>query len=201
MEIKTKLSIRAVIRWEQMTQRPFQDIDFNDEDDIRKALYCASVVYSETPYTYTEFLTVMENKRISRGYVKSLTRYNEYVAQFVTATADRGADQGSGTSESTRIGEVAANLIVHGLDAHFVLDEMTIGDIPMYIHAMNEKIQREEESRRLWTYLSVLPHVGSKKLKSPQKLYEFPWERHEMTLSEREKAKREFLDFMAGKIN
>ncbi len=182
-----------------MTGRPFQSIDFSNEDDVRKAVYCASVIYEEKPYTYTEFQSVMGNKRLSVGYIKSLARYNEYVSQFIQTPTD-----GSGSaahSEPTRIGEVAANLIVNGLDAHFVLDEMTIGDIPLYVSALNDKIQHEEESRRLWTYLAILPHVGSKKLSSPQKLYEFPWERYEMTASERERAEREFLDFMAGKIN
>jgi len=32
------------------------------------------------------------------------------------------------------------------------------------------------ENNRLWTYLSILPHIDSKKLDEPKKLIQFPWE-------------------------
>ena len=33
------------------------------------------------------------------------------------------------------------------------------------------------ENDRFWTYLTVLPHVDSKKLKEPSDLIEFTWEK------------------------
>ena len=42
------------------------------------------------------------------------------------------------------------------------------------------------EEQRLWTFISILPHVDSKKLKTPADLYPFPWELKEKEI-EREK--------------
>jgi hypothetical protein len=75
------------------------------------------------------------------------------------------------------MGDIAARLIVMGgMDARYVMREMTVEDMLMFVKALDDKQRQEAESQRLWTYLSMLPHVDGKKLNTPQKLLMFPWE-------------------------
>ena len=32
------------------------------------------------------------------------------------------------------------------------------------------------ESERLWTFLTIMPHIDTKKINTPAKLYPFPWD-------------------------
>ena len=82
-----------------------------------------------------------------------------------------------------------------------MMQEMTIEDMTLFIKALNEKVRQEEESRRRWTYFSILPHVDGKKLSSPDKMMIFPWEA-EQQKREAEKVlqdnKEKFERFMRG---
>lgn len=199
-EMEIRLTVRAIIRWEQMTGRSFRDIDFSDAEDVRKAQYCAWSTYSTAPCPYREFLLMMKNGRLARKLDRSFMRYNKFVSQFVEQPKDGGASSAE-PERPMRIGQIAAHFIASGMDSRFVLDEMLVGDIPLYAEALEDKMKQQEESRRLWTFYSIMPHVDVRKLRSPQQLCRFPWERQGMTDTEREQAINEFKDIMAGKIH
>ena len=64
-----------------------------------------------------------------------------------------------------------------GLDAHYALNEMELCDFPLYIEAYEKKRREEMESARMWTYLTILPHIDVRKMKNGAKdLIIFPWE-------------------------
>ena len=78
-----------------------------------------------------------------------------------------------------------------GLDAHYVLNEMELCDMPLYIEAYERKRKEEMEGSRLWTYLTILPHIDAKKMKNGAKdLIVFPWEEEEA----RKNAEQEMKD-------
>ena len=192
----------AIIRWEQMTRRTFRCINFADEDDAQRLLYCSYIVGLDNPPSYAEFRTLIAtNKRYRRLFVSAMERYNDFLLQFsARETPEEGAEQDA--SEGCSIGDIAAKLIVSGgIDARYVMQEMTIEDMTLFIKALNEKVRQEEESRRRWTYFSILPHVDGKKLSSPDKMMIFPWEA-EQQKREAEKVlqdnKEKFERFMRG---
>ena len=203
MNIKSRLDIEAVIRWEQMTGRSFFCMDFSNEDDMRRLLYCATVSGVAEPFTFEVFEQTLKNKKIVAAAIRSLTAYSAFTAQFArkeNTTGNGSAD----TAQEVTIGSIAAKLIVSaGIDAHFVMHEMLVEDMPLYIEALNDKIRHEEESRRLWTFYSILPHVNAKKLKTPQKLHLFPWEAEEAARRAQEelaRSEQEFYRFMRGEM-
>lgn len=202
MDIKSRLDIEAVIRWEQMTGRSFLHVDFSNEDDMRRLLYCATVASTTEPFTFDVFEQTLQNKKVVAAATRSLTAYSAFTAQFSRKqeTSESDAD----AARDVTIGSIAAKLIVSaGMDAHFVMHEMLVEDLPMYIEALNDKLRHEEESRRLWTFYAILPHVDGKKLKDPQKLHIFPWEAEEAARKAREELTRheqEFYRFMNGEL-
>lgn len=204
MKIKTRLTVEAIVRWEQMTGRSFLRIDFSDEGDMRKLLYCATVVCADTPFAYAEFAQTLENKKIVAAALRSLSLYNDFTAQFArteAAEADRPETPGA---QETTIGAVAARLIVTGgMDARYVMHEMLVQDIPLFIEALNERIRHEEESRRLWTFHTMRPHIDGRKIKNPQQIHLFPWEAEEAERKAREEMERneaEFRRFISGEL-
>jgi hypothetical protein len=53
---------------------------------------------------------------------------------------------------------------------------------------MEEKTKADMVEKRFWTYMQILPHIDGKKIKSPEKLLPFPWEK--------EQQKQESIRFM-----
>ena len=128
------------------------------------------------------------------------------MAQF---QRDIQAQSTDGTDGATpKMSEVAARLIITGgMDASFVLNELPVEDIGFYVKELGEKIKHEEESRRLWTYLSMIPHLSKEamrgKMRSPQTFHPFPWEAEELAEQSRrniEKNKDTFEKFMRGEL-
>lgn len=199
--VKITFCIEAVVRWEQMTQRSFSTIDFGNEEDSQKLLYCSYILGVDAPPSFSEFQLMLTNKRFSRMFVQAMERYNRFLAQF-SAHKEQSATEEQEQSHDATIGDIAAKLIVSGgLDARFVMREMLIEDMPMFIKALEDKTRQEEESRRLWTYFSILPHIDSKKCPSPDKMLIFPWEQERQRAEAArvaEENKAEFEKFMRG---
>lgn len=146
---------------------------------MRRLLYCATVTWCRRTVHVRCIRTDASKRKDRCGEVRSLTAYSAFTAQF-SRKPDFGSKSDADMTQNVTIGSIAAKLIVAaGMDAHFVMHEMFVEDLPMYIEALNDKLRHEEESRRLWTFYAVLPHVDSKKLKNPQKLHVFPWEAEE----------------------
>lgn len=97
-----------------------------------------------------------------------MKRTNQFLPQ-------RESKKGASQEEQT-IGELAYSLIAKGIDAHYIMNELSIIDLPYLIEAISRTKLKDMESQRLWTYLSILPHVDSSKLKSPKDIMPFPWD-------------------------
>lgn len=86
--------------------------------------------------------------------------------------------QGTESSDDTKsegriscsIGEIVSMLVMGGLDAHYAMEEMDLCDLPLYIEAYERKRKEELENARLWTYISILPHIDGKRY-HPHKYY------------------------------
>ncbi len=173
MKYNIKLSIKAIIRAEQMLSKPFTEIDYTNIDDLTKLLYCAVLVNNPVILTFEEFQNIAENEKQFASMIKELEKANKVLEQFA-----RSDEQGSGGIQDAPqyIKDLAGMLIMSGLDAHFVLDEMEISDIPVFIEAYEKKKREDMEASRLWTFLSVAPHIDTKKIRSVEDFFLFPWE-------------------------
>ena len=172
--MKIGLTLKAIVRWEQLTGKPFSTMDYSSEEDVEALFYTASVCNNiGQRYTLEEFKHIASNKKLIGEIADTLSKESAVMAQF---QQKESTETNQNESEPGYIGEIVFALIISGLNAHYVLNEMELCDLPMYIKAYEHKKKEEMESSRLWTYLSILPHVDSKKLQSPRDLYMFPWE-------------------------
>ncbi len=195
------LTIKAIIRWEQMRGKSFSQMDYTDKEDIESLLYVMYITSDKPGYTFEVFRQVIADRRFMSAMSSDLGRIMEIVDQFrkKTTVSDLGSAEGS----PEYIGSIVSTLIMTGLDAHYALNEMELCDLPLYLEAYERKRKEEMESSRMWTYFTMLPHIDARKMKNGARdLIVFPWEEEEMR-KEAERAIREdaarFEEFMKTK--
>lgn len=198
MKYNIRLSIKAIIRAEQILSKPFTDIDYSNIDELTKLLYCLVLVNNNVVFTLQEFQAITESEKQFSAMIKEIEKANIVLAQFSHPTENTlGSVDGS-----HYLKELAGMLIMSGLDAGYVMNEMEISDIPVFVEAYEKKKREEMEAQRLWTFLSAAPHIDTKKIRTAEDFFAFPWEQAER----RRKAEvimmkntDEFYSFLDGK--
>lgn len=173
------LTIKAIIRWEQMRGKSFSLMDYSDRDDLETLLYTSTICNSPGKmFTFEVFRETFSNKKVVREMVLALERELSVLAQFQKKEARK--DYVDSEKDPECIKDIVSTLIMYGLDAQYALNEMELCDLPIYIKA-HEKMRKEEmESNRLWTFFTMMPHIDAKKMKNGAKdLIIFPWEEEE----------------------
>lgn len=176
----SKLSIKAIIRWEQLTGKSFSLMDYTCREDVEKLLYTMAICGHPDMqnYPFEVFQQTLCNEKITRKILKELEMETSVLAQYQKKVVGQSATK---TDESLEtIGNIVSTLIMSGLDAHYALNEMELCDLPLYVEAYERKRKEDMESARIWTYLTILPHIDAKKLKNGAKdIIVFPWEQEE----------------------
>lgn len=199
MNIELKITVRSIVRWEQMTGRAYTSFDATCEDDVYKMMYCSTLYNNKEIYTYDEFLSILQSKQVKKELMKRIDLFYKVNAQFSTKQED-----GQEVGGEVRLSDIVFRLISSGLDAVYVLDIMEICDIEEHLKAIDAERRARLEESRLWTYLTISPHVDHKKIKSPESICTFPWEEEQ----KQQEAHREIVEnkemfeaFMNGKLN
>ena len=172
-----KLNLKSIIAFENFTNKSFNEIDYTSDDFI-KLLYCCVLNNNKEIFTYDEFLEVVENKIISNEITDKFQKEIKLIEQFNNKKTEEIIEEKSDEKhETTFIKDVVAMLVVSaGISIDYVMNEMKLNEIYLFMTAYNEKVKQEMEQNRLWCYMSMLPHIDGRKLNSPVKLYPFPWE-------------------------
>ena len=171
------LTIKSIIRWEQLTGKAFSQIDYTNKEDVEALLYTTTICNSpEEQYTFEVFRLTLENPKLTKHLISELERFFAVMMQFQKKNQEKRTDDAA----PEQIGKIVATLIMAGLSPDYALNEMEIWDLPLYIEAYERKRKEEMEASRIWTYLTILPHVGSGNLKSARDIFPFPWEMEEI---------------------
>lgn len=187
MKFNIKLNIKAIIRAEQLLSKPFAEIDYNNVDELLKLLYCAVLVNNDVLFMFDEFCELAENENLLSGMIGEMERYNKVLAQFIKNNGEDSAQSaGQTTPRPPYMKELAGTLILSGLAPGYVMKEMELADVPVFLEALEKKKREEMEGARLWTFLTVAPHIDTRQVQTAKDYYPFPWEIEE---AEKEAAK------------
>lgn len=176
-----KLNLQTIRIAELLLGKPFGKFDLTDEKEADVLTYSFLVANSEEEFSYSTYQNL--SNKVKAKALKKIVSSLSFLDQF--SEKEKKTDG----SEPVYMGELAATLIMNGMDARYVLYEMGLFEIKDYLAALDTKIKNKLENSRLWTFYSILPHVDAKKLKSPRDLFLFPWE-----VEEEEKARAEKLE-------
>ena len=144
-----KLNIKSIIKFEQFTNKSFNEIDYTNTDDLLKLMYC--IVLSNNPdvFTYEEFLELIKSKKISKTISDKLSTEIKLIDLFANKEVKEVTEE-QPEREVIFIKDIAAILVVNvGLDINFVMNEMSINDISLYMEAYNNNVKQQMESSRL----------------------------------------------------
>jgi hypothetical protein len=201
--MKIGLTIKSIIRWEQLRKKSFSLMDYANEEDVEALLYTTTICNNEnTMYSFDIFRKTLSNQKLVREMVSKLETETAVLSQF--QKKQEKADIGSTDDSPGTIADIVSTLIMSGLDAQYALNEMELCDLPLYIEAYEKKRKEEMESARMWTYLTILPHIDARKMENGARdLIIFPWEEEEVKKAA-ERVMRENEDnlkkFLAGEL-
>lgn len=193
--MKAKLNLQAIRVAERLLKKPFGEFDLTDEETILTLMYAMVSENNDEVMTFDQFKSILDMGKIGIKVQRAVSDEMAYIDQFKEEVSDK-------EEKAPYMGDLAALLITFGLDAHFVLYEMKLFEIGDYLKAIDEHKKEQMERDRLWTFYTVMPHVDLKKIKSPQDLMPFPWEREQLekdALEQLEKDKDMFNKFFNSK--
>lgn len=172
---KMKLNIKSICYFEKISGKSFFRFG---EDDVLLLMYATFLVNNpETNITYNVFIGIMENEQISKWMVNKYQDILNITYQFNQTQEENKEDKFTMENTSTMTDFATSLIIDYGMGAEYVMYEMDIWEISEYYEAINTHIRREMELERFWTYIKILPHIDSKKCKSPEALVPFDWEK------------------------
>lgn len=176
----SRIKLKNIIRWEQLTGKAFANIDFNNEADVKSFIY----ITQDVVMNYDVYQNIALSKAFFKEQKELLLELNK-LDQFLNKNKQTETD--SGTNEP--LYKLAYYLIANGLDPNYVMNDLSIADIPGIISAMQDVKKETMEHDRLFTYLNIMPHISSKSITGPADILPFPWE-----IDEKEKARVKELE-------
>lgn len=206
MKVSVKINLEAAIRWERLTDRPFSTLDYSDEEDIIRLCYCASLAADPSiKKTYKLYREAFDGSAaLSKKTIREVASLNAFMAQFQPKSEDVPREDADSSEPLPRLDKIAAQLIIAGgMDADYVLHDMPIEYIPMFIEGIAEKTKQTMEWQRYMVWLLLQPYDSKKQLSSPQKICTFPYERVEaekQAAATIEKHRKELDAFFAGEL-
>lgn len=184
LNFNLKLNIKSIIFYERLTNRPFSTFT-GSEEDVIPLLYCMLVAnndfkrsYEETiKYLFTDEKFVEQiNSRLQKIFLFESQFFNKENKEIPTEINTQNKDE---EQSKVFIHQLVPILVMDcNLDINYVLNDMHYSEIDSYIKYRDDKNKNRLEEKRLFTYLTIMPHINVKKL-TVNELLPFSWEKEE----------------------
>ncbi|WP_281674308.1 hypothetical protein [Porphyromonas asaccharolytica] len=168
------ITIRDLLRYERLLGRSI----FADEPDGATLIYCTTTE-AYTRYTLDEWSrTTLGASVFMAKEAKELARELASLQQYSGLdTRDERSEVRDEKSEVRTLTDVVTELLTEGVvPADYLLERAELWELTIYIEATQRKRQQRLERQRLWSYMGLLPHIDSKKIKRPEDLIPFSWD-------------------------
>lgn len=207
LQYKINLNIKSIVLYEKLTQESFSLFD-GRISKIIPLLYCMLVANNDYNESYEDTVKYLFNdERLMKELGERLEKQMKFQSQFKSPFKEEEinlSDKSNDTSNDKQvfITQMIPILVVDcGLDINYVLNEMQYTDIDLYIRYKDDKEKTKLEEKRLFTYLTVLPHIDSKKCPI-ENFLPFQWEekeKKEKGLKEIEMNQHKLQEFLKSK--
>lgn len=189
-----KLTLRAVLLFEKLTARSFSSLSILDEEDAVTLLYCLQrCEEGGSVLPLDVWKQVLESEAVRGDLYARLERTLE---AMIPLSLPEGTSPTEETDEDTSpdFTSIAGMLVVEGgLSPSYVMDTMELWELPAFLDALDRKKREALEHQRLFTWMTMMPHLSSDSVGSPEELLPFPWEQAESNAR-----KKHLFDFLAS---
>lgn len=184
-----RLTVKACCYYEQLTGKSFLAFGGPDttEEDALALLYACFITSNNVTVTLNSFRILYGDasfaKWANNAFGEAMAMHQQFNLDRDDEPDENEDDGGSRTEDTSKatITDIAAYLVANsGLSAEYIMNEMQLFEIKAYVKAIDKKEKSRLLEQRLWTYLTIAPHVDTRKIKSPQKLLPFEWEEAEI---------------------
>jgi hypothetical protein len=166
---KLNLNMKTILLYEEMSGKSFYEVG---GDDIMLLIYCALVVNNDIILSFERFKIIMSNKAISKALISKCKDELDFIQQFTKNI------EGGEKSEVSKVSPmVHMVLLQNNLNIDYVMYKMRLWEMPPLIKAIEEKTKVDLVEKRFWAYFNICPHIDNKKIKGPEDLIAFPWEK------------------------
>lgn len=190
------LTLRAVLLFEKLTARSFSSLSILDEEDAVTLLYCLQrCEEGGSVLPLDVWKQVLESESVKSGLYARLERTLEAMIPL-SFTSSEGATSAEveDNGDAPDFTSIAGMLVVDGgLSPSYVMDTMELWEIPAFLDALDRKKKEHLEHQRLFTWMTMMPHLSSDSVGSPEELLPFPWEQAESNAR-----KKHLFDFLAS---
>lgn len=166
-----KITLHNIIRWEYLRGKSFFLLDKSDEEDLLHFLY----VLTENGLPYKEWVVSEDIARFVSSNEAKLRRSLEAWGQYTPLSSSQEGEEEGQAPE--KVGDIVADLIVQGVSADWLMGMATFADVLLLRNAYERKQRYDLEDKRLWAFLLISPHINSKKIKRPEDLLPFAWDK------------------------
>nr|DAQ14680.1 MAG TPA: hypothetical protein [Caudoviricetes sp.] len=191
-----KLTLRAVLLFEKLTARSFSSMSILDEEDAVTLLYCLQrCEEGGSVLPLDVWKQVLESESVKGALYARLERTLEAMIPL-SFTSSEGATSAEveDNGDAPDFTSIAGMLVVDGgLSPSYVMDTMELWEIPAFLDALDRKKKEHLEHQRLFTWMTMMPHLSSDSVGSPEELLPFPWEQAESNAR-----KKHLFDFLAS---
>ena len=182
LNFNLKLNIKSIIYYERLTGKPFSTFTGNEEDVI-PLLYCMLVANNDFKRSYEETIKYLfTDEKFVEQINSRLQKIFIFESQFFN---NQDINKEIPTEINTPNKEDTNKVFIHqlvpilvmdcNLNIDYVLNEMHYSEIDSYIKYRDDKNKNRLEEKRLFTYLTIMPHINAKKL-TVNELLPFSWE-------------------------
>lgn len=182
------LSLKAIVRWEQMNGKPFSLLRYNASDEVSEneilSLFYVSTITDNEYISFDEFKKNTSSKEVKQ-MISAFEKQIAFISQFQSNdNSDNNQEKQNSSDNSSSLiftKDLIAMLVIHGLDLTYVMEHMDFCDLTLFIQTYNQKEKDRLTEQRLWTFMQLLPHL--EKGATPEKFYPFPWDHQDDEVS------------------
>lgn len=178
-----KLNLKSCCLYEQISGKSFFKLG-NDVEDVILLMYASLVANNPSLLmSLNTFKVLIGDKKVSRWIsdtYKTIAECNAQIKGIDTAFEEdsQTPNESDNDEHSMTMNDIATSLIMqHKIDAHYVMYEMSLWEIKPFLQCAENCKRADMVEKRMWTYLTIMPHIDAKKCKSPEKLLPFAWEK------------------------
>ena len=195
--LRLRVTLRAVLLFERLSARSFASLDLQDPDDVELLIYTlqrdATPEGSHLPFDV--WRNVLKSPDVSETYYTALGKALEELGEFsIIGGSSEEAELSESPDDAPTFTEIATQLIIEGgISPDYVMDRLELWELPALLQALEGHKREGLEYTRLFTWLSMLPHLAQDAAESPAKILPFPWDE-----AERSAERSAVLDILRG---
>lgn len=185
-----KITFKAIMMFERMVGHSFLKMG---EEEMVKFIYCIFVTSNPINLTFNGFMYLWEDTKFAQWISNKVEDLMGYIKQFSCGFKDK--EESKVDAEPVPLTKAIDYLAANGIDYQYMVNEMQMWELDELLDAVQDKKKEEIELQRMWTYINISPLIDSKKVKNPQALIMFPWEKEQKNKKAEEdlKAKQEAI--------